>query len=281
MTNFKTLGLGARWAFAAGSALMLASAASGQIVVLEDGNASTTIDPDVVGGQMGQTNWTVNGVNHMFEQWFWIRAGNDTAERPISSLVKFAQQTSDTNFAEDPRHDTLSLGYVEPGAARYQVFGTFTLRGGAPGQTLSDVAETLTIKNLTNAPLSFSFFQYADFDINGTAAGDSGQILLGRIPQQFEGGAFVTESVETPAPTRWQMDFFPVIRSSLGDAAITNLNNAAGPVGPGDLNWSLQWDFTLQPNQEYIISKDKIIVPAPGAMGVLAIGGLALVRRRR
>lgn len=267
-----------RLALAAGLLLSAAAVSNAQIVLLEDGNASTLIDPD---SQAGQFDWNVNGVDHMFQQWFWIRAGNDPAERSIDSLTKFTQQVTDTNFIEDPRPDTLSVGYVEPGAGRYQVFGTFTLRGGAVGQTLSDVLEVLTIKNISSAPMTFSFFQYADFDINGTAAGDTGQIIIGRIPQQWEGNAFVTEAVETPAPTRWQIDTFPNIIAGLNDLNPTNLNNNSGPVGPGDLSWALQWDFTLAPGQEYIISKDKIIVPAPGSIALLAAAGIAGARRRR
>lgn len=267
----------ARLVAVAGAAMFSASAQA-QVVTLFDGNAEARFDPDT---QAGQDRWLVNGTNHMFQQWFWIRAGNDQFERSIDSLVKIAQQVTDTNTIEDPRPDTLSLGYREPGAARYEVYGTFTLRGGAPGQTLSDIMEVLTIKNISNAPLTFSFFQYADFDVNGTAAGDEGQILIGRIPQQWEGNAFITEAIETPAPSRWQIDNWPVIRNSLTDAAITNLSNNGGPVGPGDLAWSLQWDFTLAPGQEYIISKDKMIVPAPGAVGLLALAGIVGARRRR
>jgi hypothetical protein len=259
-----------------------ASVANAQIVTLADGNSSSIFDPDGTGGQMGQTNWTVNGTNHMFEQWFWIRAGADAFERPISSLTKFAQQVSDTNTIEDPRADTLSLAYNEPApAGRYQVFATFTLRGGAPGQTLSDITEVLTIRNTSNQTLPFSFFQYADFDINNSAGGDTGQIIAGRIPQQFEGNVFATEAVVTPAPTRYQIDFFPTIRNSLTNATITNLNNSAGPIGPGDLNWALQWDFTLAPGQEFTISKDKMIVPAPGALSLIGLAGLVGARRRR
>lgn len=258
--------------------VVCAASLNAQVVTLYDGNAEARFDPDT---QAGQDRWLVNGVNHMFQQWFWIRAGNDPFERSIDSLVKFTQQVTDTNTVEDPRPDTLSLGYREPGAARYEVYGTFTLRGGAPGQTLSDIMEVLTIKNISNGPLTFSFFQYADFDVNGTAGGDEGQILIGRIPQQWDGAAFVTEAVETPAPSRWQIDFWPVIRASLTDAAITNLNNNGGPIGPGDLAWALQWDFSLLPGQEFIISKDKIIVPAPGALGLLALAGIAGARRRR
>jgi len=267
----------ARLAALAGAAVFAASA-NAQIVSLFDGNAEAVFDPD---SQSGHRDWFVNGTDHMFQQWFWIRAGNDPAERSIDSLVKFTQQVTDTNTVEDPRPDTLSVGYREPGAARYEVYGTFTLRGGAPGQTLSDILEVLTIRNTSNEPLTFSFFQYADFDINGTAGGDSGQIIIGRIPQQWEGNAFATEAIETPAPSRWQIDTFPAIIGSLTDAGITNLNNSAGPIGPGDLSWAMQWDFSLAPGQEFIISKDKIIVPAPGALGVLALAGIAGARRRR
>jgi hypothetical protein len=265
------------WSLVAVSGL-LASVANAQIVTLEDGNSLTRFDPDTADGQFA---WEVSGVNHMFQQWFWLRAGADTAERDLSTLVKIAQTVTDTNPLEDPRPDTLNLGYREPGAARYEVFGTFTLRGGAPGQTLSDIAETLTIRNISQQPLTFSFFQYADFDINDTSGGDTGQILIGRIPQQFEGGAFATEAVVTSAPNAWQIATFPTIINSLTDNAITNLNNASGPVGPGDLSWALQWNFTLGPGQEFLISKDKQIIPAPGAFGLLAAAGVFAGRRRR
>lgn len=264
---------------AASGLLTAVNFANAQIVLLEDGNSLTRFDPD---SAAGQSEWRVNGINHMFQQWFWIRAGGDTSERDLSTLVKFAQQVTDTNTAEDPRPDTLSLGYREPGLTpRYRVDSTFALRGGAAGQTLSDVVETLSIRNLTNGPLTFSFFQYADFDINGTAAGDTGQILFGRIPQQFEGGFFSTEAVTTGAPTRWQIDTFPTIINSLTDNGITNLNNNSAPLGPGDLSWALQWDFTLGAGQEFLISKDKQIVPAPGVLGLLGVAGAVAGRRRR
>jgi len=255
-----------------------ASASQGQIVTLADRNSTTIFDPD---SSSGQSDWLVNGIDHMYQQWFWIRAGNDPAERDLSSLVKIAQTVTDTNPLVDNRPDTLNLGYREPGAARYEVEATFQLRGGPNGQTLSDVVETLNIRNISNAPLTFSFFQYADFDINGTAGGDTGQILFGRIPQQSEGAFFATEAVETPAPTRWQIDTFPAIIGSLTDLLPTTLNNASGPVGPGDLSWALQWDFTLDPGQAYLISKDKQIVPAPGVLGLLGAAGIVAGRRRR
>ena len=258
----------------------LAPAARAQVVTLQDRNSSATFNPDT---QAGQSQWIVNGTNHMFQQWFWLRATGDTAERSVNTLTKNFQTTSDTNTAVDNRIDTLNLRYTEPAAtgARYQTDLTFTLRGGPTGQTLSDITESLIIRNISNVPLTFSFFEYCDFDMNGSAGGDIGQIINGRIASQFDGPAAVSETVVTPAPSRWQIDLWPVILNSLNDAAITNLNNNSGPLGPNDLAWAFQWDFTLNPGGEFLISKDKQITPAPGAASLLALAGLAAARRRR
>jgi len=266
-------------ALAAGVVFAAAGAAQAQLVLMEDGNSLTRFDPDT---QAGQYEWRVNGTNHMFQQWFWMRAAGDLSERSMDSLTKNFQQITDTNFGDDPRPDTLNIGYTEPGAnPRYSVVSTFTLRGGPNGQTLSDIAETLNVRNISGAPLSFSFFQYADFDVGGTAGGDTGQILFGRIPQQWDGNIFTTEAVTTPAPSRWQVAAWPAIRNSLNDGGITNLTNGSGPVGPGDLAWALQWDVVLAPGEELLISKDKQIMPAPGSLSLIGLAGLAALRRRR
>ncbi len=87
----------------------------------------------------------------------------------------------------------------------------------------------------------------------------------------------------TPAPTRFQMALTPTIVNALNDTAVTNLTNAAGPVGPGDIAWAFQWDVTLAPGQVLLVSKDKQIqiVPTSGSLGLAMVGAVLLVRRRR
>lgn len=257
----------------------LAQSAGAQLVVLEDRNSRASFDTST---QAGQFEWRVNGTNHLFQQWFWVRAHGDAAERSIDTLTRSGIFSTDTNPLIDPRIDTFSQSFTEP-AGRYRIDASFQLRGDGP-QTISDILEGFTIRNLTPTPLSLSFFQYCDFDLNGTFANDSGQILVGPggvDPRQTELPFVVEETAITPTPSHYQIALWPVILNLLNDALPTTLNDFGGPLGPADLAWALEWDINLGPNGEFQISKDKQLTPAPGAPALLGLGGLLAARRRR
>lgn len=257
-------------AFAAGSA-------SAVVWQLDDRNSTILVDD---ASSAGMFNWTVDGVNHMYQQWFWYRVGN-VAESPINSLPLTGAFASDTNPFSDPRQDTLGLRYEN---AQVRITPTWTLRGGLAGSNHSDVTEAIAIDNLTNAPLSISFFQYSDFDLGGTVQDQSVEIpapLHNTAGQTDINGFTTSETVVTPQPSHYEVNFFPNTLNRLNDGLPDVLNDTAGPIGPGDLTWAFQWDLNIPAGGTVIISKDKSIVPAPGDAALLGIAGLALVRRRR
>ena len=55
-------------------------------VALTDANSSANIDPFSTAGVdfRGMNNWTVDGVNHMFQQWFWFRVGEGGPESRVT-----------------------------------------------------------------------------------------------------------------------------------------------------------------------------------------------------
>jgi hypothetical protein len=133
--------------------------------------------------------------------------------------------------------------------------------------------------------LEFHFFQYCDLDLAGTAMDSSVEISGGNTAAQSDYSygyyAIESETVDTPRPSHHQAAYYPTILNSLNDDSPTTLTDANGPIGPGDLNWAFQWAFNIAPGSSVIISKDKtIVVPEPATMGLLALGGLALMRRR-
>ena len=52
-------------------------------VVLTDFNSTVVIDPT---SQAGMYTWTVDGVDQMWQQWFWYRIGSAGPEQSIDTL---------------------------------------------------------------------------------------------------------------------------------------------------------------------------------------------------
>ncbi len=211
-------------------------------------------------------SWTVDGVNQLFEQSFWYRIGN-VAEQSVHLLPITLQGTTDTNF--DALPDTLFVRYNN--GAGLQIETSYKLDGGLPASGSSDLAEQISITNQSASPMDFHFFQYADFDLKGTADFDSAEFTNVNTVQQSEGASQLQETVITPVPSHREIDFFANTLNKLTDAVPTTLSDTplGTVVGPGDVTWAYQWDFVLAPNQTFLISKDKnMSTPGGGGGGV-------------
>jgi MYXO-CTERM domain-containing protein len=258
----------------------IAGSAQAAIFTLEDGNSSASVDTNSVGGNRpGMQSWFVDGTNHLFSQWFWYRVGNSGPEQRINSLPILGQFSSNTNF--DPRHDTMSVLY---GNSSFTIEIRFTLRGGSAGSNRADIAEQIRITNNTNSALPMSFFQYSDFDLNSDINDDFVGILGPNVVQQadFSSGLAISETVVTPPANNWEVNTYPVTIGRLDDGNTDNLNGNGGPlVGRADYTWAYQWNINIPARRTFIISKDKSLTPAPGALALLGLGGLAMSRRRR
>lgn len=258
----------------AGAALAMPAQAA--ITTLFDGNSAATIDD--TGAFAGMTGWNVGGVNQLALQGFWYRITGMNREDNIGTLPIAGILVTDTNGFVDPRPDTLSIRYQGAG---FYIEVSWRLQGGTASSFSSDIAEQIRIVNNGNGPLAMSFFQYSDFDLGGTALDQSVSISGGQIARQSDVGFVMSETVVTPAPTRFEAGNFPGILNRLNDNAVDNLNNVTGPIGPGDLAWAFQWDMVINPGGSILISKDKQIVPTPGTIALLGLAGMIASRRRR
>ncbi|MEM8867585.1 MAG: hypothetical protein AAGC73_04900 [Verrucomicrobiota bacterium] len=247
---------------------------SATVLTLVDDNSLVSIDT-----ANGVTGWEVDGQNQLEQQWFWYRTGSDTREYSIDSIGGLQTKLTDANF--NAGDDVAILRYYN---SDFAVSVSYFLTGGALGSGTSDLAEQIEIENFTNASLTFTFFQYSNFDLGSSASDESVFINGGQVITQTDAQSAVSETVVTPEPGATEAGFYSTTLSALEDGDIDNLNNTI-VAGVGDVTWALQWDFVIAPNSSVIISKDKQVsaVPEPGSFGLIAgmmaLGWIAMRRR--
>lgn len=266
---------------AAAALVIGAGAAQAQVFTIDDLNSSAQFNITPGSGRPGMDRWLINGTNHMYSQWFWFRVDGMQREERINDLPLIAAATSNTSIL-DPRDDTFTALF---GSTNNFVIETrFSLQGSLPGDLRSDIAEQIRITNFSGEARTFSFFQYCDFDLNGDIDDDIVQVINPNavIQQDFFSGIIATETIITPSPTFSEVGIFASTLNKLDNTSVDNLDGSVGPLlGRRDYTWAFQWDFTLLPGQSFLISKDKSITPAPGAIALLGLGGLLVSRRRR
>lgn len=227
----------------------------------------------------GIASWTVNGAEHLNREWFWFRVGNagpSNPEQSIDTLTRTANTPLDGNG--DGNYDYLYQKFVKSG--QFSVALTYTLSGGDITTGDSDLGLQIKIVNTSAQSLNFHFFQMADFNLPGAPNGDTAQIVNANMIEQWNGQQISTVSV-SPSPSLTQFDSHPNVYNLLTNSQGDDLNGTAGPVGPGNVEWGFEWNVTLAPGANLLISEDQMLVPEPASLTLLAIGALSLLRKRR
>ncbi|MFK7759638.1 MAG: hypothetical protein AB8C13_06805 [Phycisphaerales bacterium] len=256
------------------AAMSSAALAGGQTFTIADGNSSASFN-----SASGQISWDVDGVNQIFGQEFYYRRGGDSREFRVDdlNLNNVGNFTQDTNPFSDDRDDAFGSLFTDGNGLEIETL--FTIRGNANGSGSADLAEQISIRNMSNSAITLSFFQFVDFDLGGDAGDDFGQIINGNTAQQSDAEFSMTEVVVTPQPQIFQMGSAAGLDNILNDGNIDDLDGTAS--FSGDVAWAFQWNLTLAAGDSFLISKNKSVVPTPGSAMLLGAAGLFAGRRRR
>ena len=238
-------------------------------VELNNGNSKVTIDPY---NQMGMNTWYVDGQNQLYQQWFWYRIGQN-AEKSIDTIglpVVNQYSASQMNSTYTGTGFTLTIDYG--------------LVGGAAGSGDSTISESITINNTSGSALDFHFFQYSDYNLGGvnsdtvTLASDFSNALV------TSGQNGLGEFVLTPKANLGEVAPYDQTLLKLNNGVANNLDGSTGPLGPGDITFAFQWDFTIAAGGSKQISKiknlDVVVVPEPTS-ALLGLVGVGLLVSRR
>ena len=242
----------------------------------------------LIGTNTATTSTTVvNDV--LFQNWWWYRSAGDTREFALSN-----QTSGQLNLAGN----SATLRYNVPigGSSTDRLIFelTYTLNQISPTQAA--VTINWSIFNQSNVEQPVSFFAYADSDVGSSATDDNGTYIPGSGFNTYRNdnsltdtANFFTMSADLRTNDRWQIGAFSGTdltspRAALTNAAISNLSNNDTIGAAGDNAGALQWDLTIPAGQSIggrVTKGYNYVIPSPGALALVGLGGLVAARRRR
>lgn len=227
------------------------------------------------------TGSTVTG-DYLFQNWWWYRSQGDTREFALSN------QTSGIQISPN----TVALIYDEPIGGVTTAPGlrfslVYTLNQISPTQAA--VTINWNIENRTQQEQSVAFFSYTDADVL-TASDDDASYNSAPGLNFFRVNAstantsdFFSVGSDLRLNDLFKQGAFSGTRLGLADTSVTNMDNTPATF-VGDWTGVLQWNLLIPAGESLggrVTKGYNYVVPAPGALALLGLGGLIAGRRRR
>jgi len=241
--------------------VLLAVAGPTSAAVLVDGNSTVTIDPASLSGV---SSWTINGVNHLDYSWLWY--GGAILDKEYSLDSVYIGEDTGTNWLKAYYGYEYTGGYV-------LITLDYVLTEGAGQSTLEG---TMTLVNGGEEALDAELFALFDFDLNGTADGDTIE-RLGDLGMRQTHGNTTVDVLVNEVPSGWEIAESPTIYDKLTDGDKDNLDNSESFSSDGEFAW--QWSASIMASQTMKVGLGKATItttPEPASLLIWTVLGAAL-----
>lgn len=223
---------------------------------LTSGSATYRVTGILPASRLSTGAWSadflIGATDHLFQNGWWFRVNDSTREFAVSTQSSFIQ----------PAPNRVIVTFREPEGIQYRF--DYVLTGTATSGLLRIRG---TITNVSAVQRTVDTFHYHDFDVNGSAGGDTCVSVAPTWHRQTDPSPSPTVAEVIASPNGligWQIGAFATVRTLLTDADIDNLNNSGSPF-TGDATGAFQWRHVLNPGQGVEISVQKgVNMPPPG-----------------
>jgi len=246
-------------AFVAALTLSAGALADGSIA-----SGSVSIDYQT-GSAVDSGNTTVYGVgtdDQLYSIHFLYRVGGDTQETTLGSPT-----------SENYSGNTATLTWTNVDSrGLLDIVVTMALTSSEPGTASLGISMQTT--NISGSSQTVDLFWYVDPDVDGSSSNDRGALAGANSIVVHEDTIWTFTGNSADA---YQVTVYSDLADSLGDGAITNLDNTGLPFGPGDITLAFQWaNRAIAPGGSLTISASASARP-PGPVPTLPLPLLGLL----
>lgn len=263
--------------------LLVASIIQSHAQIYTFGARNTSLQVDLASGPgVGISDWNVNGVNQLEQQWFYYSIGSG----PVNSIDTLSPWQTPTFGGSASFGTIINTNLTATYASSSLSFSsTYTLQSQAVGNGSAKLGTSITIQNLSGTNETLHFYQYSAFTLGGVAGNQNVQFAGTSSPYMvtqtgLNGGPLIGTISATSGGIADPVEEI----AGLVDGTQFGLKNGnPAPIfnstqlstGSGDVDFAYEIDATLLAGQSLTISEIQA-VPEPSSIALISCGLLAL-----